>query len=139
MKLASAIVILCSVALAAQQAPDRSKAPAIGPAPVLKMPPIQKRMLTNGVPVWIVEMHEVPIVDVTLLIKSGGSADPAGSFGLASMTADMLDEGAGTRNALELADAVDFLGASLTTSSGFDSSTVRLHTLLSKVDQALPL
>ena len=84
-------------------------------------------------------MHEVPVVDVTLIVKSGAAADPAGKYGLASFTAAMLDEGAGTRNALELADAVDFLGASLSTGSSWDSSTVRLHTPVSKLDAALPL
>ncbi len=51
----------------------------------------------------------------------------------------MLDEGAGKYNALDLADAVEFLGASLTTASSFDSSVVNLHTPASKLDQALPL
>jgi zinc protease len=125
--------------LSAQQMPDRSKPPAMGPVPALKLPPIQKRSLGNGLSVWVVEMHEVPVVDVTLIIKSGAASDPAGKFGLANLTADMLDEGAGARNALDLADAVDFLGASLSTSSGFDSSSVHLNALLSKLDQALPL
>ena len=52
----------CGGPPSAQQAPDRSKAPATGPAPALKLPPIQKRALANGLPVWIVEMHEVPVV-----------------------------------------------------------------------------
>ena len=51
----------------------------------------------------------------------------------------MLDEGAGTRDALALADAVDFLGASLGTSSSFDASTISLRSLVSTFDQALPL
>ena len=50
--------------------------------------------------------------------SAGAADDPAGKFGLASLTAAMLDEGAGTRSALEIADAVDFLGASLDTGSG---------------------
>ena len=84
-------------------------------------------------------MHEVPVVDVSLIVKSGAAADPAGKYGVASFTAAMLDEGAGTRRALELADAVDALGASLSTSSSFDASTVRLHALTSKLDAALPI
>ena len=51
----------------------------------------------------------------------------------------MLDEGAGTRNALELADAVDFLGASLTHRQLVRLVDVRLHTPASKLDAALPL
>jgi len=136
----AAVLALCTISLGAQQGPpDRSKPPKTGPAPALTLPPIQKRTLSNGLPVWVVEMHEVPVVDLTLIVKSGASSDPAGQFGVANLTADMLDEGAGSRNALELADAIDFLGASLSTGSGFDSSTIRLHTLLSKLDQALPL
>ena len=137
---ATAITILgLTLGVFAQQAPDRSKAPVPGPAPALKLPPIQKRTLANGLPVWIVEMREVPVANLTLVIKAGASADPAGKYGLASFTAAMLDEGAGTRNALDLADAVEFLGASLTTGSAFDSSNVRLHTPVSKLDEALPL
>src|SRR5690606_8569241 len=66
-------------------------------------------------------------------------ADPAGKYGVASMTANMLDEGAGSRSALELADAIEFLGAQLTTSSTFDASAVRLSTPVSKLGDALPL
>jgi predicted Zn-dependent peptidase len=133
------VVLAATAILGAQQAPDRSKPPVPGPVPTLKLPPIQKRTLANGLPVWIVEMHEVPVANVSLIVKAGASADPAGKYGLASFTAAMLDEGAGTRNALDFADAVDFLGASLTTGSGFDSSTIRLATPVSKLDDALPL
>src|SRR5678816_4078951 len=50
------------VPLLAQQAPDRSRPPQLGPPPPLKLPPVQKRVLSNGIPVWLIETHEVPIV-----------------------------------------------------------------------------
>jgi predicted Zn-dependent peptidase len=124
---------------AAAQAPDRSTPPKVGPPPSLKLPPIRKLALTNGLPVWMVELHEVPIVQVNLLIRSGSSADPAGKFGLASLTSAMLDEGAGTRSALELADAIEFLGATLGTTSSFDASGVRLQTPVARLDEALAI
>jgi predicted Zn-dependent peptidase len=124
---------------AQQQGPDRSKAPALGPAPALKLPPIQKKTLSNGLPVWFVEMHKVPVVDVTLIVRAGASNDPAAAFGVAAITADMLDEGAGGKTALELADAIDYLGASISTGSSYDASTVRLHVPVARVDAALPL
>lgn len=129
---------MLGVSASAQQA-DRSKPPVPGPPPALKLPPIQKRTLANGLPVWIVEMHEVPVANITLIVKAGASADPAGKYGVSSFTAAMLDEGAGTRNALELSDAVEYLGAGLSTGSSFDSSSVRLQTPVSKLDEALPL
>jgi zinc protease len=132
-------MLLAAATLAAQQAPDRSKAPAPGPPPVMKLPPIQKRTLANGLPVWIVEMHEVPVADITVIVKAGAGADPTGKFGLADFTAAMLDEGAGSRDSLAIADAVDFLGASLSTGSSYDASTIRLHTPVSKLDDALQI
>src|SRR5688572_11011807 len=116
-----------SVSLVAQSAPDRSKPPAIGPPPRLNLPEIQKRALSNGLTVWLVESHEVPLVQINLLVKAGAGDDPSGKFGIASLTAAMLDEGAGSRNALELADAVDFLGASLATTARSEEHTSELQ------------
>ena len=62
---------------------------------------------------WIVEAPEVPLAQVNLVIHAGSSDDPADAYGLASFTAAMLDEGAGARSALEIADEVEFLGAGL--------------------------
>ncbi len=125
--------------ISAQQMPDRSKAPAPGPVPALTLPPIQKRTLANGLPVWIVAMPKVPVVQVNLIVRAGAATDPAGKYGLASFTAAMLDEGAGTRDALALADAIEFLGISISTGSSWDSSTVGLFSPVSKLDDALPL
>jgi predicted Zn-dependent peptidase len=131
------IAFLCGISLAAQGEPDRSKPPALGPAPQLKLPAIQKRSLSNGVSVWVVEAHEVPLVQITLLVKAGSSDDPAGKYGLASLTAAMLDEGAGTRSALEIADEIDFLGADLGASGSFDASAVRLGVPVARLGSAL--
>jgi zinc protease len=128
-----------TAAVMAQSAPDRSKPPALGAPPRLNLPEIQKRTLSNGLAVWLVESHEVPLVQINLLIKAGAGDDPAGKFGVASLTAAMLDEGAGSRNALELADAIDFLGASLATTASFDASAVRLNVPVARLKDALPL
>lgn len=127
------------VTIAAQQAPDRSVAPRPGPPPTLTLPAIQKHKLTNGLPVWVVELHKVPVVQLTLVVRAGSGADPAGKFGVANLTAEMLDEGAGNRGALEIADAIDYLGASLQTSSSFDSTTVDLHVPVARLSEALPV
>jgi zinc protease len=133
------VVLLASVTLTAQS-PDRAKPPAVGPAPTLKLPNIQKRQLTNGLPVWIVELHEVPVAQVNLVVQKSGTADdPEGKYGIASLTTAMLTEGAGARTSLEIADAIDFLGADLGAGSGFDSSAVRLHVPVARLQDALPI
>ena len=124
---------------AAQQRADRSKPPAIGPTPQLSLPAIQKRTLSNGLPVWLIEAHEVPLVQLNLVVMAGSGDDPAGKFGVASLTAAMLDEGAGKRSALGIADEIEFLGAVLTTSSSFDASAVRLNVPVARLEAALPV
>jgi predicted Zn-dependent peptidase len=121
------------------QAPDRSHPPALGPVPALHLPTIQKRQLANGLPVWLVELHEVPVVQVNLVVFTGTADDPSGKFGVANLTAAMLTEGAGSRSSLELADAVDYLGAELGASAAFDASSVRLHVPVARLADALPL
>lgn len=140
------VACLCLVAAvttiaanASAQKPDRATPPKPGAPPALRLPPIQKHTLGNGLAVWIIEQHEVPIAQVNLIVRAGAGADPSGKYGVASMTANMLDEGAGNRSALELADAVEFLGAQLSTSSTFDYSAVRMSTPVSKIAEALPL
>lgn len=121
------------------QAPDRSHPPQSGPPPALRLPAIQKRTLANGVPVWLVEHHEVPIVQVNLIVLSGTGDDPPGKYGIASLTASMLTEGAGKRSALEIADAIDYLGADLDANSGSDASAVRLNVPVARLADALPI
>jgi predicted Zn-dependent peptidase len=135
----AALLLSLLTPLAAQQKPDRAAPPRPGPPPAVNLPEIQKRTLSNGLAVWIVELHEVPVVEVDLIVRSGSSADPAQRHGLASLTADMLDEGAGSRDALAIADAVDYLGASLSTSTSFDASAVRLYVPVARLSGALAI
>jgi predicted Zn-dependent peptidase len=131
------VVVLAS-GLLAQQA-DRSKPPAVGPAPSLKLPAITKRTLSNGLQVWVIGVHKVPTVHLELAIRTGVAADPPGKFGLASLTADMLDEGAGTRSALQISDDIDYLGASLETAAAPDATYVELHVPVARLGEALPI
>jgi zinc protease len=133
-------LMMAAIATAAlAQAPDRSKPPALGPAPSLKQPTIQKQKLSNGLGVWLVEHHEVPLAQINLIVRSGSAVDPIGKYGLGSLAAAMLDEGAGARSSLELADALEFLGANLSTTSSFDFSAVRMSVPVSKLADAMPL
>ncbi len=133
------VLTMVAVAISAAQKPDRSAPPKPGSAPSFAPPPVQKRTLTNGLPVWIVELHRAPVAHVTLVVRSGSAADPQQKPGVASMTARMLDEGAGTRDALEIADAVDYLGASLATSSSFDASSIDLHLPVARLGDGLSI
>jgi len=118
---------------------DRTKPPVLPAPKSLQLPAIQKFTLSNGLQVVLMEKHQVPLVQLNLTIKAGSVNDPADKVGLANLTFDMLDEGAAGKTSLELADAIDFLGASLRTGAGAHSSSVTLHTPLSKFDDALKI
>jgi len=137
--IAFVLMFTLSPALSVAQAPDRSKPPELGPPAPLKLPPVQHLKLSSGLPVILMEKHDVPLIQVEVLVRTGIAMDPAGKSGLASMVASMLEEGAGSRNSLELADAIDFLGADIGASSSWHSSTISLHTPVSKIDSALAL
>ncbi len=139
-RLLSVLVLLAAAASApvsAQTAPVWER-PALGPAPAFAAPQVQRHELSNGLPVLFVDKPGVPLAQVNLLVKTG-SVDDGDRDGLASLAADMMDEGAGDLSALELADAVDFLGIDLGTAAGLHSLQVQLHTPASKLDDALAL
>ncbi|MDT7542934.1 MAG: zinc protease [Acidobacteriota bacterium] len=109
------------------------------PDPKLTLPRIQRHKLSNGLEVLIVEHHELPVVNMNLVIKSGAAADPNDRAGLASLAADMLDEGTKTRNSLDISNQLSSIGARLFTGASWDSSNVNLLTLTRHLDRALDI
>lgn len=146
MRVLAALIAIAALSLpagtgvpVAAQTPDRSKPPATGPVRPLRLAAPQKLTLPNGLRVWVLEQHEVPLAQLNLVVLSGASADPAGRHGVGAFTAAMLDEGAGGRSALALADEVEFLGAQLSIQTGFDASTLRMSVPVARLDAALAL
>lgn len=133
------LLIFFGLGLAVFAQPDRGTPPPPQPAKLLTLPQVTKVTLGNGLEVWFAERHEVPVVELQLIVSAGAEHDPQGQFGLASLTADLLTEGAGGKNALELADAVDSLGASLRARADFDSATVSFHVPASRLKSGLDL
>lgn len=118
---------------------DRTIRPKAQGVPKVDLPDIQKATLKNGLKVWLVESHELPIVAFNLVLQSGTDHDPLDNAGLASMTADLLDEGTTTRTALQIADELDFIGANLSITAATDGSFLTLNTLTKHLDKALEL
>ena len=137
---ASCVLLLSvypSIRLSAQV--DRTQPPVLPPPPALKLPAVQTATLSNGLTLAVVEMHNVPVVDMQLLLDAGAARDPADVAGLATFTATMLEQGAGTRAALEIADEAAFLGAQLGTAAGYDAATASLHVPKRRLGAALDL
>lgn len=105
--------------------------------PKFSLPPIEKTKLSNGLNVWLVRQTELPIVSMNLVLNSGGTLDPADRSGVASMTSTMLNQGTTTRSAIDIANQLQSIGASVGANSGWDSTNVSMQTLTKNLDQAL--
>lgn len=86
----------------------------------LKLPPYKKLKLKNGLTVLLMEQHEIPIISLSFIVKSGSVADPSGKEGVASLAASLLRKGTKTRSADQLSAELDFIGGQLAASAGLD-------------------
>jgi zinc protease len=102
-------------------------APTVGPLPTVIPPQATRSSLASGLDVVLVPRQVAPIVSAALMIRSGAGIDSPERAGLASLTAEMLDEGAGARDALGIADELERLGADLWLGSGRDGSQLSLQ------------
>jgi zinc protease len=116
-----------------------TEAPRVGPLPALEAPPPLQLALGNGLPVAAVRRSVAPIVAVSIVIRTGADADPADRTGLGAATADMLDEGAGARDAIALAEELEQLGADLWLGCGRDGSQLSLQAPSKSFPAALEL
>jgi predicted Zn-dependent peptidase len=89
----------------------------------VRIPKPREATLSNGVRVLIMEDHRLPLISIQYNIAAAGPIfEPQDLPGLANITAQMMDEGTTTRTSLQIAEAVERLGASLSVSSGYGSS-----------------
>ncbi len=99
--------------------------------------PVEKK-LANGVRVIVVPRPGTGLVSVSALVQAGGVFDPNGAAGLADFTASLLTRGTKTMSAPEIAETVEALGGSLSAAASWDSATVELSSLSSRLVATLP-
>ena len=118
---------------------DRSTAPPPGPPRPYHFPAVTRRTLANGLRVLVAENHNAPLVAIRTLVCSGADHDTMELAGLASLTAELLDEGAGARDGVRLAEDLGLLGASLGSGADWDASYVSVDVLSRNFDEAFAI
>ena len=103
--------------------------PRPGASMAVRFPPIARHVLPNGLEVWSVARAATDVVTMLVVIARGTSDDPPGRHGLASLTGDLLDEGAGALDAIGLAEALARLGSQLEIDVGPDATTLTVTAL----------
>ena len=118
---------------------QRPAIPALGAPHDLKLPALREERLSNGLRILVAERHEIPVVNFWLDANAGYAADQSARLGTARLAASLLTGGTARRTALEISDALQMLGAQLTSGCNLDMSTVFLSSLKDTLDDALDL
>lgn len=105
----------------------------------VRFPKIERAMTSSGLELNTVQLTQLPIVEIKLVIRSGSASDPADIPGLAQLTAAMLKEGTTKHNSARLAEAIDFLGASLSVNNDEDRVYIDMQALSEHFEEALAL
>ena len=111
---------------------DRSKPPKSGKPKDMKFPGFFETKTSNGITVLVIEDKKLPLVTARFVFKSGAFEDyfhKADKAGLSSVTSELLTKGTQSRSAFEIADEVDYLGASIGSGCNYDASFVSSYSL----------
>jgi len=119
--------------------PWRNTVPELGPTPAMSLPSAERFELDNGLPVYLVESHGLPLTVAALVSRWGGATDPPGQPGLANFATSLMEEGTQSRDALGIARELEGLGASLSTSSSTDGSSISVGALAPQLGAAMAL
>jgi len=118
-----------------------TRAPSLPPPPhhPFSLPVPRRLRLDNALQVSLLERCELPLVHVSLVLRSGHALDPLGEAGVAFTTAALVDEGAGERSALQIAADLQELGTALQISVDVESTTIAMDLLREHLDPALAI
>lgn len=118
---------------------DRSVQPADGPDPLLNIPSIWTDELANGIKVYGIEQHELPMIAFNIVIKGGHYLDNMDKPGVANLVATLMMEGTANKTPQELEEAIEKLGASIRMRASDNSISLSVNTLARNFDATLAL
>ncbi|GEM_PF-2644295 len=101
---------------------------------------VERATLSNGIEVFLIPNHELPLLDVNILVQAGEQRVAAENSGLSELLANMIIEAGGkeiTKKSFE--DSLYRVGASFDYSSDFESISFKLHMLSKDAASLIPL
>lgn len=118
---------------------DRSAAPVPGPDPSVTLPEVWTAEAPNGMKIFGIEQHELPLVTYSIVINGGHMLDDISKPGAARFTAQMLNEGTMNRTPEELEEEIQLLGANISIWGGQENITVSVSSLARNFEKTLAL
>ncbi len=98
-----------------------------------------RSVLDNDATLLVAERPGLPMVVLSMILKTGAAVDPQGKQGMANLTAELLTRGTTHYSAQALAEELDFLGTSLSVKAGNDATTISMTTLTKNLDRSFAL
>jgi zinc protease len=132
-------ILAVALVLAATRAGAQTERPAVGPERPFQLAPRVERTLSNGLRVVVTRQTAIPKVSITLTVLSGYSSDPADLTGLASLTADLIQEGTKTRSSRQIRRDAFGMGGSLTAAASQDYTSISTRGLSEFATQLIDL
>jgi len=132
-------IVVALLTLMAATANAQTERPPVGPERPFQLAPRVERTLPNGLRVIVTRQTAIPKVSITLTVLSGYASDPAELTGLASMTADMIQEGTKTKNSRQIRREVFGMGGSLSAAASQDYTSISARGLSEFAPQLLDL
>lgn len=117
----------------------RTKQPEAGPPRAFKLPAIKPFTLKNGIKVYLVEQHTLPIVSMDLNFDGGSITDPKGKDGLAGVCTQLLTEGTAKLDKIQYSEALADIASSINAYAVDDSQGVALSSLTKHLDATFAL
>jgi zinc protease len=117
----------------------RTEAPQPLPVGQTQLPPFEQFSLNNGLHVIFVEQHEVPKLQLKLVMGGANAAAPRDKQGVADFVADLLTKGTATRSADEIAQAIEGAGGSVSASAGLEWISLSANAPVDAADLAFDL
>jgi len=115
-----------------------SKVMAQNPTDAFKVPDYEKFILPNGLTVYLMEQHEVPVISFSAILPAGAIYDGAKS-GLASLTAAGLQYGTKNFTKSKIEEELDFIGAGLNTYANKESAGLSSKFASKDANKVLPI
>jgi zinc protease len=100
---------------------------------------VQRWTHASGATVYLIERHDIPLVDFEITARAGSLWDPVGKEGRAAALAELLLRGAGDRDREDLEEELDLLGADLEGDNGLISTTISGDVLARNLDPVMAL
>ena len=135
--LAIFLVLLITPIIWSQTSYKDLKYPPMGE---LRIPEVKREVLPNGMVIFLVEDHTLPMIELSAKIRTGSVYEPADKVGLAEITGSVIRTGgAGKRSGDQIDDELERLGASIETQIGSTEGGANMSVLKEDIDKGLSI